>query len=116
MADVLTVFSIVGAIIAIGFSANALFKKTGFPDTLLLILVGIILGPLLGVVSRQDMLSITPFLTTLTLMMILFEGGLSMEISRVLSQSVRAIALAVLYVLTAMAFVSLFAYFVLGLG
>jgi len=116
VADALTIFSVVGAIIVIGFLSNALFKKTGFPDTLFLILIGIILGPLLGVFLRDEMLPMTPLLTTLTLMMILFEGGLNMEIYKVLSQSLRATILAVLYVLTAMAFVTVFGYFVLRLG
>jgi len=116
MTEAITVFSVVGAIIVIGFLANALFKKTGFPDTLFLILIGIVLGPLLGVFLREEMLPVTPFLTTLTLMMILFEGGLNMEIYKVISQSFRATILAVLYVLVAMAFVTVFGYFVLRLG
>jgi cell volume regulation protein A len=116
MTDALTIFSVVGAIIAIGFLSNVLFRKTGFPDTLFLILIGIILGPLLGVVLREDMLPVTPFLTTLTLMMILFEGGLNMEIYKVLSQSLRSAILAVLYIVAAAAFVTLFSYFVLGFG
>jgi cell volume regulation protein A len=115
LADVLTVFSIVGVIIAVGFLANALFKKTGFPDTLFLIVTGIVLGPLLSVFSREDLLPITPFLTTLTLIMILFQGGLNMEIHRVISQTPRAMALAILYVSGAMAFVTVFGYFVLKL-
>ena len=114
MTDALTIFSVVGAIIAIGFLSNALFRKTGFPDTLFLILIGIILGPLLGLFLRDEMLPVTPILTTLTLMMILFEGGLKMEIYKVLSQSLRAMALAVLYVLAAIAFVTVFGYLVLG--
>jgi cell volume regulation protein A len=116
MTEALTIFAVVGAIIAIGFLSNALFKKTGFPDTLFLMLIGIILGPLLGVFLREEMLPVTPFLATLTLMMILFEGGLNMEIYKVLSQSIRATVLAVLYVLAAMAFVTLFGCFVLRLG
>lgn len=116
MTEALSIFAVVGAIIAVGFLSNALFKKTGFPDTLFLMLIGIILGPLLGVFLREEMLPFTPFLTTLTLMMILFEGGLNMEIYKVLSQSLRATILGVLYVLAAMAFVTLFGYFVLGLG
>ncbi len=115
MADAITVFSIAGAIIAIGFLANALFRKTGLPDTVFLILIGIVLGPIFGIFIREDMLPFTPFLTTLTLMMILFEGGLNMEISKVVSQSFRATILAVLYVSTATAFMLIFGLFVLKL-
>ena len=116
MTDAIAVFSIVGAIIAIGFLANLLFKKTGLPSSLFLILIGIVLGPVLKVFSPLDVDPITPFLTTLTLMMILFEGGLNMDIYKVISQSFRAAILAILYVASAAAFVTLFAHFVLGFG
>ena len=68
MVEVITVFSIAGAIIVIGFLANVLLKKTRFPDTLFLIIIGIILGPMLGVFEQEEMLLATPFLTILTLM------------------------------------------------
>nr|MDO8134485.1 cation:proton antiporter [Candidatus Njordarchaeum guaymaensis] len=116
MVEAITVFSIAGTIIAIGFLTNALFRKTGLPDTLFLIVIGIVLGPILGVFSLEEMLHVTPFLTTLTLMVILFDGGLNMETYRVISGSLRAAILAVLYVSTATVFISIFGYFVLNLG
>jgi cell volume regulation protein A len=114
MDHAIAIFSIVGAIIAVGFSANLLFKKTGLPSSLFLVLIGIVLGPLLKVFSPEELDPITPFLTTLTLLMILFEGGLNMDIHKVISQSFRAAILAILYVASATAFVTLFALFVLG--
>ncbi len=115
MADTLVVFSIVAGIIAVGFLANLLFKKTGFPNSLFLILVGVALGPVFMLFPPGDIDPITPFLTTLTLMMILFEGGLNMDIHKVISQSFRAAILAALYVTSATAFVTLFSHFLLGL-
>ena len=116
MIDAFAVFSVAGVIIALGFLANALFKKTGFPDALFLILIGVILGPMLDVFGRSEMLLFTPFLTILTLMMILFEGGLNMRIQSVLSQSFRAATLAILYITASTAFVSMFSHFTLNLG
>lgn len=114
MVNAIAVFSIVGAIIGVGFLANLLFKKAGLPSSLFLILIGIILGPVLQMSSPADLDPITPFLTTLTLMMILFEGGLNMDIYKVISQSFRAAILAILYITSAAAFVTLFAHFLLG--
>ena len=114
MSSAITVFSTVAAIIAFGFLANLLFKRAGFPNSLFLILIGMILGPVLSVFSTADVDPVTPFLTTLTLMMILFEGGLNMDIFKVISQSFRAAVLAVLYIVSATAFVTLFAYLFLG--
>lgn len=114
MVDAIAVFSIVGAIIGVGFLANLLFKKTGLPSSLFLILIGIILGPVLQMFSPAELDPITPFLTTLTLMMILFEGGLNMDIYKVISQSFRAAILAILYITFAAAFITLFAHLMLG--
>jgi len=116
MVDTITVFSIAGAIIAIGFLANMLSKKTGFPDAVFLIMVGIFLGPILGVFKQEDLVPVTPFFVTLALMIILFEGGLNIEINKVVSQSFRATILAVVYVLMATVFMLIFGHFVLGLG
>jgi cell volume regulation protein A len=114
MDQAIAVFSIVGAIIAVGFLANLLFRKTGLPSSLFLVLIGIVLGPVLKVFSPEELDPVTPFLTTLTLLMILFEGGLNMDIHKVISQSFRAAILAILYVASATAFVTLFALFFLG--
>jgi cell volume regulation protein A len=116
MADAIAIFSIVCAIIIIGFLANLLFKRVGLSSHLFLIAIGIVLGPVTNLFSPVDVDPITPFLTTLTLMMILFEGGLNMDIYKVISQSFRAAVLAVLYVASAAAFVTLFSYFLLGFG
>ncbi|MEM2342127.1 MAG: cation:proton antiporter [Candidatus Bathyarchaeia archaeon] len=116
MADIVMVFTVAGVIVSVGFLANVIFKKTGFPDILLLILTGIILGPLLGLFSPKDLLPATPIFATLALTLILFQGGLSMEVYAVLAQSFRATALGFLYVIFATLFVSLFGYLILGLN
>jgi len=114
MADVTMVFMVAGVIISVGFLANVIFKKIGFPDILFLMLVGIIFGPLLGLFSPEELLSVTPVFAALALMFILFQGGLSMDFYTVLSQSFRAAAIGSLYVIFAMFFVLLFSYFVMG--
>lgn len=116
MADILMVFAVAGAIISIGFLANVIFKKTGFPDILFLILTGILLGPLLGLFSPKDLLPVTPIFAALALMLILFQGGLGMEIYAVLAQSFRATLLGFLYIIFATLFVSFFGHFILGLN
>ena len=54
MADVITILSIAGIIIVIGFLANVLFKKTNFPDTLFLVATGILFGPVLGIFQQNE--------------------------------------------------------------
>jgi cell volume regulation protein A len=113
--DVSTVFFIVGVIIALGFLGSLLLKKTGLPDILFLIVIGLFLGPIFDIFPSESLLTITPYLTTLTLMMILFEGGLNMNLQLVVRQSFRATTLAItFFTLTTMG-VAVFAKFVFDL-
>lgn len=115
MADVITVFTVAVTIIVVGFLANLIFKKMGFPDTLFLILVGLIFGPILGLFSQENLLPVMPVFTALTLALILFQGGLNMNIYKLLSQSIRSTILAFSYVLSATFSTMLFGHFALGL-
>lgn len=89
-----TAFYIIAAVIIfIGFAGQLILKKTGFPDVLSLILFGILLGPVFGVFPRESMIPLTPYVVTLSLMMILFYGGLQMDMGEVFGQSGRAMLL-----------------------
>lgn len=109
------VLSLAGIIILVGFLTNIIFKKTGVPDTLFLIIIGIIFGPLLNIISPDNLLPLAPVLGTLTLTLILFHGGLSMRISAVLSQSLTAAAFGFIYMTFATLFISLLGHIFLGL-
>jgi len=85
-----------GSIIVIGFLGNFLFERTGFPDMLLLIILGMLLGPLTGLVDAASIMSLAPYLAALALVFILFDGGMAMNIYRVFSESPRAAVLAVM--------------------
>jgi potassium/hydrogen antiporter len=83
-------------IILIGFLANLFFDKTGLPDMLLLILLGALFGPILGVFDPTAIKSFAPYIAALALVYILFDGGMGLNIRRVIGSSPRAILLAVL--------------------
>ena len=61
--------------------------RTKIPSVLLLIGIGVILGPLTGWVTSDSLISIAPFFGTMALLIILFEGGLELDIRIVLSQA-----------------------------
>jgi potassium/hydrogen antiporter len=83
-------------IILIGFLANSLFKKTGLPDMLILIFLGVLFGPILGVFNPGAVKSFAPFIAALALAYILFDGGMGLNIRKVVFNSPRAVLLAVL--------------------
>ena len=41
-------FALLGGLIALAFVANQLFKRTRVPDVIVLMVTGLVLGPLLG--------------------------------------------------------------------
>ena len=116
MADVITVFTVAVTIVVVGFLANIIFKKTGFPDTLFLILVGLVFGPILKLFSQENLLPVMPTFTALTLVLILFQGGLNMNVYTLLSQSIRSTILAFSYVIFATFSTTFFGHFLLGLN
>ena len=96
MVDPVTLALILGgSIIVIGFLGNYLFERTGFPDMLLLIILGLLLGPITGLVVPGSIMDLAPYLAALALVFILFDGGMAMNIYRVFSESPRAAVLAV---------------------
>lgn len=89
-----TLLILLGGIIGAGFLASLLSEKTRVPDALLLILTGLLLGPVWEVVPTE---SLRPFMApfgTIALIIILFEGGLDLDLKRTLRQSGRAVLLA----------------------
>jgi potassium/hydrogen antiporter len=95
--DSVSIALIVSAlIILIGFLANYLFNKTGLPDMLILIFIGILCGPILGVFNPAAVKSFAPYIAALALAYILFDGGIGLNIRKVIHNSPKAVLLAVL--------------------
>jgi cell volume regulation protein A len=84
-----------GGIIVIGFLSNYFFERTGFPDMMLLIILGIIIGPITGFIKGDSIVGLAPYLAALALVFILFDGGMALNIYRVFAESPRATVLAI---------------------
>jgi cell volume regulation protein A len=88
--DVLTAFVAVGIIIAIGFTATLIFERTHVPDLLILIFLGVLLGPIalnyfgIAFVPQAVLQAATPYFTAIALTMILFDGGLNLPLVQVI--------------------------------
>ena len=95
--DTLTVFFVAAAVIIIGLLANILFKKTGWPEILFLIFTGIVVGPVTNVFLKSDLLPILPMVSTFTLLMVLFRGGLELNLSEIAAGSFRSIVQTLAY-------------------
>ncbi len=57
-----------------------MFAKTRVPDVLFLIVLGLVLGPTLGILTPEDFGKIGPVMTTLALIVILFDSGTRLQL------------------------------------
>ena len=92
------------------------FRKTSIPDVLVLMLIGILIGPLLGIVTPQDFGKIGSLIATIALLVILFEGGTSLNLN-VLGKSLKTTGVLTLwcFLLTAL-IVTAFGFYLLDLS
>ena len=109
-------FLLTGVIVVIGFAGDYLFRKTSIPDILILVLLGFLVGPLTGLVQASQLASITPILSSLALVVILFDGGLNLDIFKVLKEAPRSLVLAVSGTALSMLVVMVAVHFILGWG
>lgn len=112
MADI--TFILAGIIIVLGFIGSYLFNRRSIPDNLLLITFGIILGPLLKIIEPSGFSNIAPLFSSLALLIILFDGGLNLNLYKVLDESPKALLLGFLNVLISIAMTTAFTSIVLG--
>lgn len=89
-----TLLLLLGGIIGVGFIGNLFFERTRIPSVLLLIAIGIVLGPVTRIVPPEIIRPFMPFFGAIALTIILFEGGLDLDLQHTLSQAGRAVLLA----------------------
>jgi NhaP-type Na+/H+ and K+/H+ antiporter len=77
--DVAIVVLFLGVLIFLGNVFNRVFALTKIPDLLILIGIGILIGPVLGFIAPEEFGIVGPLFATVTLAVILFEGGASPE-------------------------------------
>jgi cell volume regulation protein A len=90
---VVLAFVVAGTIIVLGFLGEEFFKRTSIPDPILLLLFGVLLGPVLNLFSHEQLIAITPYFAALALIIILFDGGLNMKLKEAIRNSPRALVL-----------------------
>lgn len=93
MVETLIVFAIIAGIIFVGFLAEVLFRRFMIPSPLILLAAGLALGPVTHIVDVNLMLSIEYIVAPLALVILLLEGGLELNLYKILHQSGRGVLL-----------------------
>lgn len=105
---------VLGLMVFLAHALEEVFARTKIPDVLLLLGVGLLLGPATGLVKPEHLGAVGPVFTTVTLVVILFEGGLGLSLE-VVARSLRGAAgLTIWSFAAALASVTPLARFMLG--
>lgn len=94
MENVAQVIALVGILVFLAHLFTSIFRHTRIPDVILLIIIGICVGPVLGLASPSLFGSVGPVFTTITLIIILFESGIALRLSMLKSALGGAMVLA----------------------
>ena len=102
-------FALLGIIIVIGFLGSVIFQKTRIPDLPVLLFIGILIGPVLHLLDPVQLAGFTPYFATFAMIMILFDGGMGLDIRSILHQFMGATLLALLTFVVTVALTTLVA-------
>lgn len=89
----------------------SIFSKRMIPDVLLLIIVGLLIGPVLGLISPEQLGVVGPVFVAVTLVFILFEGGTSLSVVEMQRSWKSTMSLTSVCFLCSVLIIGLIAYF-----
>lgn len=102
-----------GVTIFLGVAGESFFKKTGIPDVAFLMILGVVLGPVLGIVQPEVVIQVVPYFAALALIIIMFDGGLNLDLGHMAKTAHFSMILAVLGFIVAVAIVATMAHYLL---
>ena len=73
----------IGLILLLGVLLKLLSERRGYPLTLFLLFLGIIVGPVLGWFRPADNLTSVSSFITLALILVLFDAGMGMDLKKI---------------------------------
>ena len=102
-----------GVVIFLGVAGEAFFKKTGVPDVAFLMILGVIIGPVLGIIQPEAVIQIVPYFAALALIIIMFDGGLNIDLKHMIKTAHFSFTLAILGFILSVVIVTLSVHYIL---
>jgi len=81
-----TFLLLAGGLVVLAYLSESLLQQLRVPPVLLLILVGLALGPMTGVLPAERFREVAPHFGSLAFLLILFEGGLDLPLASLRQQ------------------------------
>jgi cell volume regulation protein A len=102
-----------GVVIFLGVAGEAFFKKTGIPDVAFLMILGVIIGPVLGIIQPEAVMQIVPYFAAVALIIIMFDGGLNLDLKQMVKTAHFSFTLAILGFILSVTIATLAVHYVL---
>jgi cell volume regulation protein A len=112
---IVAIFAAVGGLLVLAFLANRLFRITRVPDVVVLMLVGVLLGPVFGIIDGTRFRTITSGIGTLAIVLVLFEAGLELDLRDTIRHFPGSLLLSLFSFSSSVAAVSFLGFHLLGL-
>lgn len=74
---------VLGFVFFAGFAGSVAFKYTRIPEPLFLISIGLLAGPVLGIIDTAMATGLMPLVATLTIIVVMLDNGLTSDIYKV---------------------------------
>ncbi len=103
-----------GVVIFLGVAGEAFFKKTGIPDVAFLMIFGVVVGPVLGIIQPEVVIQVVPYFAALALIIIMFDGGLNLDIKHIVKTAHFSVTLAILGFVISVVIITLATHYALG--
>ncbi|MDD9825917.1 MAG: cation:proton antiporter [Thaumarchaeota archaeon] len=97
-----------------GVIGETFFKKTGIPDVAFLMMLGVAFGPVLGIIQPDVVTQIVPYFAAIALIIIMFDGGLNLDLKHMIRTAHFAILLALIGFVASVFIVTVMAHYALG--
>lgn len=104
----------VATIIIVGIFGEAFFRRTGIPDVAFLMVLGVVVGPVLGIIGTETAVEIVPYFAAIALILIMFDGGLHLSIKNLITTAHYAFILAIISFLSAVITIAVVAVYALS--
>jgi len=106
----------IGVMIFLSHYFSALFARTKIPDVLFLFIIGIIIGPVIGIIQPDHFGALGKIFTTITLVFILFEGSMGLCMNTIKNSWKGTVKVSLYNFFATMTVVGILAYSISSLG
>lgn len=100
--------------VIIAVTGHMLFDRTGIPESIFMLIFGLVLGPVTGIIEVQDIMGISVHVFTLSIVIILLESSLTTNIQEAIETMRTSTIFSILVLIVTSMFCGSFLKYILG--